>query len=433
MAQAQRIEGRIDRLTLTPELESRARMSARVVGERVARVTEFARIEGLQNHASGLAGGFPGLAVFAAGLDAAFPEEGWDRVAHRHISSAIQDGDTLGRLGPSLHDGWAGLVFAADLLSRDGRRYRGFLSQAESRLAIETQRLVKDVEGAPAPIAPPLIDVISGLSGVVAILLLRRGTPEIGAALTDALHALAGLARSIDGVPRASSPSTWGTPIVAGVDGPVFNLGMSHGIPGPIAALSLAFAAGARVHGQEMAIETLVAVLLSHVREDEWGPTWPHGAPVEVSGPRGPNGRMAWCYGTPGCARALWLAGVALDRPEWRELAHRAISAALRRPPRIRLVSEVTLCHGLSGILQIGIRFYVDTADERLLAPLSLLLDEVLTAFEPAAPFGYRSMDHRNRLRDDPGFLNGTAGVGLTLLSASTSNAPPWDRALLLR
>jgi lantibiotic modifying enzyme len=432
MEHADRVDSQMAPLELAPDVGARAHAIARTIGERIKAVRDFTPVEELQGHAPGLAGGFAGLALFGAVLDAAFPDEGWDRAAHQHLTSAIEDSETLERIGPSLHSGWAGLVLTADLLSRDGRRYRGFLNQADAHLAADARRLVRDVEAAAAPIPPPLVDVISGLSGVAAILLRRRGNAEIAAVLNDALSALAGLTRVTE-VPRTASPSTWGSPIVPGVEGPVFNLGLSHGIPGPIAALSLAFAAGVRVEGHEAAIETLVDIVLSHVREDEWGPTWPHAAPVDAREPGGPNGRMAWCYGAPGCARALWLAGDALDRHAWREIALRAMVAAIRRPARMRRVSAATLCHGLSGLLQIGLRFHADTKDERLAAPLSMLLQEVVAAFDPAAPFGYRGIDHMNRLRDDPGFLNGAAGVGLALLSASTGIATPWDRTLLLR
>jgi hypothetical protein len=33
--------------------------------------------------------------------------------------------------------------------------------------------------------------------------------------------------------------------------------------------------------------------------------------------------------------------------------------------------------------------------------------------------------------KDDPGFLTGSAGIGLALLAATTAVAPDWDRVLL--
>ena len=33
--------------------------------------------------------------------------------------------------------------------------------------------------------------------------------------------------------------------------------------------------------------------------------------------------------------------------------------------------------------------------------------------------------------RDDPGFLNGAAGIGLVLLAAASPLEPEWDRVLL--
>ncbi|NEE13965.1 lanthionine synthetase, partial [Streptomyces sp. SID7499] len=85
------------------------------------------------------------------------------------------------------------------------------------------------------------------------------------------------------------------------------NLGLAHGVPGPLALLSLAWRAGVRVDRQDEAIERIMQLLTRLRTTDGAGPRWPHlmtreriesGAPPE-------RGRDSWCYGVLGAARAV--------------------------------------------------------------------------------------------------------------------------------
>ena len=94
------------------------------------------------------------------------------------------------------------------------------------------------------------------------------------------------------------------------------NCGLAHGIPGPLAAMALAFESGVDVDGLAEAIERTAEWLVQHQTADDYGVNWPTAVPWTPEG-RVPSERLdasraAWCYGTPGVARALWLAGRAI-------------------------------------------------------------------------------------------------------------------------
>lgn len=385
---------------------------------------------------SSLGGGHAGIALFAGWLDASTPGEGWDDVAHRHLAAAIADPAALGRLGPSLYDGWGGLVLVAHFLARGGRRYRGFLEQADAALAAGAHRLAAEVEGLPARVPPPMIDVVSGLAGIAAVLLLRRGRTEIDAALDVALRALVRLPDDAGGGPRVAAEAEWGR-IVGGelAPAPVVNLGLAHGVPGPIAALAVARREGAVVDGLDDALAQLVELLERHRADDDRGPTWPNAVAL-VPGTAGvatrARARMAWCYGAPGCARALWLAGEALDRDDWRRTARAAICAALACPSGERGIPSAPFCHGRAGLAHIALRFAAETGDPELAAQASAEVARLAAEHDPARRFGYVRIDSLGRPCDDPGLLDGAAGVGLVLASAAHDLAPAWDRAFLL-
>ncbi|WP_437436751.1 lanthionine synthetase LanC family protein [Salinispora arenicola] len=95
------------------------------------------------------------------------------------------------------------------------------------------------------------------------------------------------------------------------------NVGLAHGIAGPLALLALAMRQNIRVPGHAEAIRRICTWLDSWQQASPAGPWWPekitvaelHAGKPSMSGPARPS----WCYGTPGVARAQQLAGTALD------------------------------------------------------------------------------------------------------------------------
>jgi hypothetical protein len=142
------------------------------------------------------------------------------------------------------------------------------------------------------------------------------------------------------------------------------NCGLAHGIPGVLALLSLVRSAGQPYEDLDYAIATTANWLSTHRLDDEWGANWPSAIPLHPttvdgkvmlaeadleSSPGGPS-RTAWCYGGPGVARALWLAGRALDGDDFKRLAIDAMEAVFRRPIAVRMIDSPTFCHGVAGL-----------------------------------------------------------------------------------
>lgn len=427
---------------LGPELARRAVDVAQAVGEavgdpsavRVGVADDAVRSTGgdVPWRDPSLAGGYPGLAVLSAYLDACYPGGRWARAGHAQLAAAVCDADVVARLGPALHGGWAGLAFAAASLAAGRTRYAAFLDQADAALAATAGRLAGRVKMTPPPIAPPLVDVISGLAGAAVGLLARRGRPDVDAALEATLSALTGLAVSVDGLPRMASPAQWAARSFGDSTGPMLNLGLAHGLPGVVAALALALREGVAVEGQDEAVGALVDLLLRHRQHDADGPVWPNGVPLAGAGPPPPTTRFAWCYGTPGCARALWLAGLALDRPEWVREAVDAFRGVLARLATGPALESPMFCHGRAGVVQLGLRFASEVEDASLANLVRAEAVGLLEAYEPASRYGFRKVDGRGRRRDAPGLLDGAAGVALVLLAAATDVQPAWDRAFLV-
>jgi len=389
---------------------------------------------------SSLAQGDAGLALACAYLDACFPGEGWDRTGHGYLTVAAGDAEQRPYLGPGLWAGLAGLGLAAWSLSRGETRYQRLLASVDQALLPQITEQARRMLSLTAGMTTGEFDVISGLAGAGAYLLCRRDGDATGAALDTTLRALVGLVGEADG--RAcwwTPPALMGNEAMA-AEYPHGNLncGLAHGLPGPLAAMSLALLAGVTVPGLAEAVERSASWLARQRAEGSWGADWPVAVPLTSSGAEAPGkagqpNRSAWCYGAPGVARALWLAGEAVDRSDWRDLAVEAMLGAFRRPVIARMIDSPTFCHGLSGLLQITLRFATDTGLPVFADAAAELTGQLLGLYEPDSVAGYRTIEPGGSRVDSPGLLDGATGVMITLLAAATQAEPVWDRAFLLR
>ena len=261
------------------------------------------------------------------------------------------------------------------------------------------------------------------------------------------LRWLVALTEEQDGVPHWHTPARFIADETTRLAFPHGNLncGLAHGIPGPLALLSLAAAAGVCVEGQLPAIRRVAEWLRRYCIRDRWGLNWPSAVPLGPDGsPEAPHAhageddsayrpsRAAWCYGSPGVARSLWLAGEALNEPEYKGMAVAAMEAVYRRPLRDRHIDAPTLCHGVAGLQQITLRFAHDSGLPLFVEAGRELHRQLLDAYEPASLLGYRNLEPGGRRIDQPGLLDGAPGVAMVLLAAATPVEPVWDRLFLL-
>jgi hypothetical protein len=426
-----------------PVLPADRREAALAVAWSVAsRVIDQVAASGAADEAApfAVAGGEAGLAMLCAYCDECTPGERWDVAGHGFLSTAARAAERGRAMPPGLFDGLAGLTFAASLLGRDGTRYHSLLSTLDAALAPVASMVAERVAGARDGLAVGDFDVISGAAGIGAYLLARRGNGDLLRALVRVLDAVVGLAGSEPG-PAGDVPRWWTPPeLLAGHgtprDFPAGNLncGMSHGIPGPLALLALALREGVEVDGQADAISGLSGWLAEHRADDEWGVNWPSVVPLTRGSERIvlTPARTAWCYGAPGVARSLWLAGTALGDTELQALAVEAMEAVYRRPPSARRIDAPTFCHGVAGLLQITLRFAQDTGLALFPEQAVALADQLLSSYDERHPFGFAAIDPDGSSVDRPGVLDGAAGVAMVLLAACTDAEPRWDRCFLL-
>jgi len=145
-----------------------------------------------------------------------------------------------------------------------------------------------------------------------------------------------------------------------------------------------------------------------------------------------PTTSSAWCDGSSGIARALWLAGRALDDQALSSLALEIIADVAQRLHQDAKIIGPSLCHGLAGIVQICAHFAHETGEPLLVEHLRSLTDSLMEMFEEDHPFGYRAFEPDYIRVDSPWLLEGASGVALALLATVSAQPPLWDRILLL-
>ncbi|MEV6303877.1 lanthionine synthetase C family protein [Actinoplanes sp. NPDC051861] len=209
-------------------------------------------------------------------------------------------------------------------------------------------------------------DLIRGLTGIGAYLLHRGHTHP----LREVLRYLARLTEPLPSSP--GQPGWWTSDAPSGRPDPQWpgghaNIGIAHGITGPLALLALAALRGITVPASSEAITRILLWL------DQWqqsaGATawWPE--LVTVADARfgsthqdGP-GRPSWCYGTPGITRAIQLAGLALNDSNRTRSAELALFGCVTDDKQLAALDNGTLCHGWAGLVHTTRRVADDARD----------------------------------------------------------------------
>jgi class I lanthipeptide synthase len=272
-------------------------------------------------------------------------------------------------------------------------------------------------------------DLVSGLVGIGVYALERLPRPGARALLSLVVDRLAETAeRSENGVTWLTRPALLPEHQRARCPEGYYNLGLAHGVPGVIALLGGACAAGNGGYQARSLLNGAVAWLRAQripYPDGSSFSSWT--APGATPGPA----RSAWCYGDPGIAVALLCAARAIGQETWER---EALSIALRaatRPPDQAGVRDAGLCHGAAGLAHVFNRMHQATGDAGLGEAARFWFTRTLDLRQPGAGIGGFPAWLNGTWIDDAGLLSGAAGVALALVAAVSPIEPAWDRMLL--
>jgi hypothetical protein len=335
------------------------------------------------------------------------------------LATPFTDGQEAG-----LFLGAPAITYVLHLAADGGHRYARALDALDRVVVAHTRRRLDAAHaridrGEPTSFTE--YDLLRGLTGLGALILRRAPDAQV---FTDVLTYLVRLTEPLSvlgpGPEAGPLPGWWVGHSPVGLSSPApgghANVGLAHGITGPLALLALAAQRGVTVPGHHEAMRRICRwlddVRLGDHDTAAW-PRWVAEGGVEAPSPTVPS----WCYGTPGVARAQQLAAVALRDLDRKRAAEQALLHCLSDPLQLGRLHARGLCHGLGGVLRVVQRVAQDADDPAAFTHHLPALGERLLLAPPP---------------DGSGFLEGAAGARLAFADAEASPAGEWDACLLL-
>ncbi|MGH3630030.1 MAG: lanthionine synthetase C family protein [Sciscionella sp.] len=349
--------------------------------------------------------------------------------AHRWIIAMTRN-PVIAHPDACLFHGAPAVAFALRLADHPG--YVAVLARIDSHIVTLTRhRLERAHERIDRAQMPQLreFDLINGLTGIGVYLLQAANTDLLRDVLAYLLRLTEPIATDGQRLPgwwTGNGPADRPEPQWPG--GHV-NLGLAHGIGGPLALLASAMIHGITVPGHGEAIDRLDAAVerwRCGTRLAPWWPAticpaeWKTGA-IAAPGPQRPS----WCYGTPGLARARQLAGSALGDPRRQRRAETALASCIADDTQLAQLRDDSLCHGWAGLVHTTRHAAADAGPgSHLGAQLPGLRARWEQHQQPSHP----------RLPDQDGMLQGAAGIALTRHTPDIGglSTARWDTCLLL-
>jgi lantibiotic biosynthesis protein len=377
--------------------------------------------------AQSLAKGAAGIALLH--IERAHVEAGSWQTAHNWIAAAVtSEISAAGNIG--LYFGAPAISFALHAAQADGSpRYTLALAGVDPYVTALTHHRVDHAQaridrGDLATFAE--YDLFYGLTGIGAHLLQHAPSSDVlGRVLAYLVRLTKPLRTDAETLPGwwvSHDPNVKHSKEFPGGHA---NLGIAHGITGPLALLSQALRRGVTVDGHLDAINTICTWLDTWQQNSDTSPWWPQwitrdqlrtGRPEQL-GPLRPS----WCYGTPGLARAQQLSAIATLDTNRQSMAERALAKCLSDPAQLDRITGTSLCHGWAGLYQTTWRAARDALTPELSANLPHLTEHLTRHC------------HAGQAKST-GLLEGATGLALALHTAAHTTSPTsgWDACLLI-
>lgn len=403
-----------------------------------------------------LSDGFPALVLLFGTLDQLFPDEKWDIATHLYVIKIKEVIENSGISDLSLFEGLSGCCFALFQASKKQTHYKKMLDRLSDYVFQNLDSLylkkIKEKIYLKLPAHPSHYELMTGISGIGVYALANLNCPKCAQVLKEILNICIALSKDIQlaghVMPGWYVPKHYQYTNEDKLYYPKgnFNLGIAHGITGILGFLSIAFLNGVILKGQKEAIEKIISWILLKYKSQDGKIFWSNrisyneevfGAKDELS----QHSLEAWCYGTTGISRILYLAGKALKNKNLQQTSLNAFEDIFRRINIDQFFYTPTFCHGLAGILMITKLMARDTQSQFLENQVHQLEHTLLKFYNSECFFGFEEkispwknqllnvnsiagpdkQDQKKEIKNI-GLLEGVSGILLALISNCTDD-----------
>jgi lantibiotic biosynthesis protein len=401
--------------------------------------------------------GFPGIAAFFAMMDEAFPNEKWDVAAHSYLKLATEAFESKGYSSASLYTGLTGLCAGAFLCSKQGTRYKKLNDKLDRILIQEIQhflykQLIPSLEDEKVFISPKIYNLADGISGFLVYAAMRKDNSHLHSLASDCIRKMYFILKDKKLALNHSSLSEQNVPgwyisnehcldeekdlYLQGC----YSLSLPFGITGFLNAVSLAALEGfCPKEGYEL-INQVSHWLMSKKGDYMHGYFWPHTIALEADLDNQSNSpvlnRDAWCYGIPAITRSLYLAAKATKNNSLLDFSEKMFNSMWLKEEKEWNLIGTSFSYGRAGHLAIATQMNKDTNNPTLHKKLDDLENGLKKFYDPNHPFGFQSVNFSEEgdyiWVNDPGLMNGSAGIAITLLHLHKPIDPMFNRLFMI-
>ncbi|MCQ4922981.1 lanthionine synthetase C family protein [Tissierella carlieri] len=371
-------------------------------------------------------------------------------LSYKYMTMIRQIIRSRGQLRVPLFGGLSDLGYGINSIYKSTGYFKRFIDSFNkliiSLIEDELPKLIADIDDLKAE----SFDTMAGMAGVASYLLLYKDEDKIRKCIEDIFRYL---------IMLTEEKEVFGQKVLRYYLSPdnhysqkerecytngSFNLGLSHGIAGPLSILSTGLNEEIEVEGQKKAIKNILNDLktFSCINEKEFV-YWPERVGFDDYVNRRVNmgaNRASWCYGSPGIARAMYLGGKAVDDEDSIILSLKAIDGLAKMNINQWRLNSPTVCHGYAGLLVVMEAMYMDTGSINYIKCINKLKNILLNFYKEDSIFGFMNIDtkevdneaYKIIEEDKITLLQGSIGVILSLLAIVKPMETNWMKHLLI-
>ncbi|SHJ16467.1 Lanthionine synthetase C-like protein [Clostridium cavendishii DSM 21758] len=374
-----------------------------------------------------------------------------DEIHYNYMVKIREELYSTSSLNSSLFSGIVGVGFGVYFLYEKTLNYKKFIDSLNELIVELVQNEIENNISTLENVKVTDYDTIVGLAGVTGYLLLFKNEDYIRICIEKILKYIVKLSDDIE-VHGHKVPGWYVSSENQILDADKkyykrgnFNLGLAHGITGPLTILALALKEGIEVSGQKESISKILYDLKRFRYRDENGDTyWPGILSFEeyIDGEvrQKKTNRASWCYGTPGIARAMYISSSVVGDEEGMEISINAIECLCKMNEKEWGFNSPTFCHGYAGLLAVVQAMYMDTGNIKFDVGREKILEKLLGFFDEESLLGFYDIDLKDAIngnlelvkRNSMGLLDGVVGIALILLSFIKPIKTNWMRIFMI-
>lgn len=399
---------------------------------------EMYRIEELSRYTRNISGleGLPSLIILSGELEKIDASEDWGKISFYYIKMLIEILESR-RSNISVAYGLSGIGYSILANYNNYNRYKNLLNNINKSIVYCVSNLSSNQY-----LDTVNIDCMSGLSGVGRYLLNFKDNLEILNTIKNIINIIVcKLNYTNENGVLVPGWLIKDSKMVANKEfDNYFDLGMAHGIAGCLSFLSIALINGISVNGQKESINNILNFLYKYKMEYNKATYFPEIIRLEeyinndINFSKKKN--LSWCYGMPGIARAVYIAGCALKDNFYKDDAVNMILSSYEEGDENMFILPI-FCHGLSGYIHILSLFYKDTNIEKFNEIIKKSRMELLKFYNDDIKFKYLSGKNFMKNNDEMNNLSlsmvdGISSILLTLTQIENDRKSEWSGIFLL-